>query len=58
MWAISIIIQTLNEAGNNEPLIERIFSVLRKHSIFGEIIVVDDGSQDGICVRFINAHFL
>ena len=47
MTAISIIIPTLNEAGNIDPLIERIFSVLRKHSIFGEIIVVDDGSQDG-----------
>lgn len=47
MSTVSIIIPTLNEAGNIEKLVNSIFSVTRQHHFGVEVIVVDDGSQDG-----------
>ncbi len=43
----ALAIPTLNEAGNIEPLLTRVHSALEPLSISYEIIVVDDGSQDG-----------
>jgi dolichol-phosphate mannosyltransferase len=43
----ALVIPTLNEAGNIEPLMDRIRTVLDPLSIAYEIIVVDDGSADG-----------
>lgn len=44
---LSIIIPTLNEAGNIAPLLERIRAALAGYRY--EILVVDDGSRDGTC---------
>ena len=44
---ISIVIPTYNESENIPILFENIFSVLEQNQIKGEIIVVDDNSQDG-----------
>ena len=43
----ALVIPTLNEAGNIEPLMDRIRTALDPLSIAYEIIVVDDGSADG-----------
>ncbi|MDE2366340.1 MAG: glycosyltransferase, partial [Betaproteobacteria bacterium] len=46
MTQFSIIIPTLNEADNIDPLLTRLFSLdLPKESF--EVIIVDDGSADG-----------
>jgi dolichol-phosphate mannosyltransferase len=42
-----LVIPTLNEAGNVEPLLNRIQTALEPLSIPYEIVVVDDGSIDG-----------
>lgn len=47
MSSIAIIIPTLNEAGAIERLLNLIFAVTREHNFGTEVIVVDDGSQDG-----------
>lgn len=47
MNGVSIIIPTLNEAENIEELITRVLSATKKASLATEIVVVDDGSQDG-----------
>ena len=44
---LSMIIPTHNEKGNIERIIRRIFKVYRINDIKGEVIVVDDNSQDG-----------
>jgi len=43
----ALVIPTLNEAGNIEPLLDRIRTALDPLSIAYELIVVDDGSTDG-----------
>jgi dolichol-phosphate mannosyltransferase len=43
----ALVIPTLNEAGNIEPLLKRIHASLEPLSIPYEIIIVDDESQDG-----------
>ena len=43
----ALVIPTLNEAGNIEPLMHRVRTALDPLSIAYEIIVVDDGSTDG-----------
>lgn len=43
---ISIIIPTYNEKDNVKPLIERIFYALKEGNIKGEVIIVDDDSED------------
>lgn len=45
--SLSIVIPTYNEKDNIQFLIEKIFYILRKNKINGEIIVVDDNSPDG-----------
>ena len=44
---VSIIIPTYNERENIEIIVPRIFSALKKQSIRGEVIIVDDNSPDG-----------
>jgi dolichol-phosphate mannosyltransferase len=44
---LSIIIPTYNERENVQKLIPRVFAVLKKAQIKGEVIVVDDNSPDG-----------
>ena len=47
MEPVSIIIATLNEAQNIEPLIKQLFSVMKKNSISSEVIIVVGGSVVG-----------
>jgi glycosyltransferase XagB len=47
MKKISIVIPTLNEQKNIEPLVKRIDDVMADHNIGYEIIFVDDNSTDG-----------
>ncbi|SEL35569.1 glycosyltransferase family 39 protein [Nitrosovibrio tenuis] len=50
MTQFSIVIPTLNEAENIDPLLTRLFSLdLQKESF--EVIIVDDGSADGTPAR-------
>jgi len=44
---ISILIPTLNEAGNVDPLLARVLKVLDAEGMDGEVLVVDGGSRDG-----------
>jgi len=44
---ISIIVPTFNEKENIPRLFEKIFEILKANKIDGEIIIVDDDSQDG-----------
>ncbi len=44
---LSIIIPTLNEAGNIGPLITRCLATIAQLGVRAEILVVDGGSQDG-----------
>lgn len=44
---LSIVIPTYNERGNIGKLINSVENVLRKNRISGELIVVDDSSNDG-----------
>jgi dolichol-phosphate mannosyltransferase len=49
MPSVSIIVPTLNEAGNIDPLLERIFKVRDDHALDLEVVFVDDASTDGTC---------
>jgi dolichol-phosphate mannosyltransferase len=49
--SFSIIIPTLNEAGNIGPLLQRIEAISRQHRIAPEILFVDDGSSDETRLR-------
>lgn len=44
---VSIVVPTLNEAENIDPLLTRLFDVLRDRAFDAEVVVVDDGSEDG-----------
>lgn len=44
---VSIIVPAFREAPNLKPLIERVFSSLYDAGVDGELIIVDDNSQDG-----------
>ncbi len=44
---VSVVIPTYNEYKNIPILFEKIFNVFKKNKINGEIIVVDDNSEDG-----------
>ena len=44
---LSIIVPTYNEKNNLIKLVPRLFDVLKKHDIQGELIIVDDDSPDG-----------
>jgi dolichol-phosphate mannosyltransferase len=43
---ISLVIPTFNEAENIPIIIDKIFSILKKNSLDGEVIIVDDDSPD------------
>ncbi|MBB5348852.1 glycosyltransferase family 39 protein [Desulfoprunum benzoelyticum] len=47
MTIVSIIVPTLNEAGNIDPLLDRIFKVRDAEAIDLEVVFVDDQSTDG-----------
>jgi dolichol-phosphate mannosyltransferase len=49
MPKVSVIVPTLNEAGNIDPLLKRIFAVRDAHAIDLEVVFVDDASTDGTC---------
>ena len=51
MSNVTIIIPTLNEADNIDPLLERIFAVKRKVGLDFEVLFVDSASRDGTCQR-------
>jgi len=42
----ALVIPTLNEAGNIQPLLSRIQAALDPEDINYEVIIVDDGSSD------------
>src|SRR5690348_4082610 len=44
---VSVVIPCLNEAENIEECVGRAFAVLSEHGIDGEVLVVDNGSDDG-----------
>lgn len=44
---VSIVVPTLNEAENIDPLLTRLFDALRGCAFDVEVVVVDDGSEDG-----------
>lgn len=44
---LGLVIPTLNEAGNIEPLVERIHAALNPLNLAYEVLIVDDGSIDG-----------
>lgn len=44
---VSIIVPTFGEADNLASLVERVFQTLHGDAISGELIIVDDNSQDG-----------
>jgi dolichol-phosphate mannosyltransferase len=44
---LSLIVPTYNERGNLERLVTAVASVLARHGIAGELVVVDDHSPDG-----------
>jgi len=44
---VSVVIPCLNEAGNIQECVHRARAVLDKHSISGEVVVADNGSEDG-----------
>ena len=46
-YKFALVIPTLNEAGNIEPLVARIQAALNPIDINYEVIIVDDGSVDG-----------
>jgi hypothetical protein len=43
----ALVVPTLNEAGNIEPLLNELVTALRLSSLAWEILVVDDESSDG-----------
>jgi glycosyltransferase involved in cell wall biosynthesis len=44
---VSVVIPCLNEAENIEDCVRAAFAVLGEHDLSGEVIVVDNGSEDG-----------
>lgn len=50
---VSVIVPTLNEAGNIDPLLQRIFAVRDAHGLDLEVVFVDDASQDGTCEEIL-----
>lgn len=47
MPEVTVVIPTFRERDNLAILLPRLFRVLRKHALTGEVIVVDDNSRDG-----------
>jgi dolichol-phosphate mannosyltransferase len=44
---VSLVLPTLNEADNIEKLVDNLERVLKKNKLKGELIIVDDESEDG-----------
>jgi glycosyltransferase involved in cell wall biosynthesis len=44
---VSVVIPCLNEAENIEQCVTRAWAILEEHELRGEVIVVDNGSEDG-----------
>ncbi|TMA88725.1 MAG: glycosyltransferase, partial [Deltaproteobacteria bacterium] len=44
---LSVLVPCFNEEGNLPELVERTERIFDRRGIAGEIILVDDGSQDG-----------
>jgi dolichol-phosphate mannosyltransferase len=44
---VSIVVPTLNESPNIDPLLTQLFDALRDQPFDAEVVVVDDGSEDG-----------
>src|SRR6478672_11427895 len=44
---VSVVIPCLNEAENIEACVTRALAVLEEHDLSGEVIVADNGSEDG-----------
>jgi glycosyltransferase involved in cell wall biosynthesis len=44
---VSVVIPCLNEAENIEHCVNAAFAVLQEHGISGEVVVADNGSEDG-----------
>ncbi len=60
-WEVSVIIPTLRECANLEQLLPRLFQTLEQAGLVGEVVVVDDNSQDGtaeLCNRLAHNHAL
>lgn len=51
MPSVSVVIPTLNEVANIDPLLERIFRVRDSHGLDLEVVFVDDASTDGTCEK-------
>jgi glycosyltransferase involved in cell wall biosynthesis len=58
--SVSVVIPCLNEAGNIAECVQRAQHVLAEHAIEGEVIVVDNGSDDGSAeiARFAGARVI
>ena len=54
MKHFSIIIPTLNEAGNIQPLLQQIAEVMKLHDLAPEVLFVDDGSTDSTRQQIVN----
>jgi glycosyltransferase involved in cell wall biosynthesis len=44
---VSVVIPCLNEAENIEQCVTRAWAILEEHELRGEVVVVDNGSEDG-----------
>jgi glycosyltransferase involved in cell wall biosynthesis len=44
---VSVVVPLLNEAGTLRELVDRITAVLSRRGVTFEIVLVDDGSEDG-----------
>lgn len=56
---LSVVVPTYREALNLEELVQRLSAVFTAEGIEGEIVVVDDGSDDGtedLCARLARSH--
>lgn len=51
MYSVSVIVPTLNEAGNIDILLERLFKVKRFFWLNFDVIFADSGSSDGTCEK-------
>jgi dolichol-phosphate mannosyltransferase len=52
---ISVIVPLYNEAGNVQPLVQRIFAAFRNEKRSVEVILVDDRSTDGTWLEILKA---
>ena len=55
---VSVVVPTYREADNIVPLVQRVGAVARQHALDIEMLIVDDGSDDGTAdvVRALPEH--